>query len=138
MFSVFSFRHGKRVFFSSPVVSRLVQFAARRVSGSAGDGGGYCSGPGGRDQGVEGHSQGPQEPLGRGWPGVGAGCPLHLRVVPPGLVSLYGACGAFLSSGPFPGLASEADLAGAALPVRSAGVSLGGLWLRMCGTAWTS
>jgi len=121
MLSIFFSHHGKRVILSSPVARCLVQLPVGHVPGSAGDGGGHRQGPGGRDRGAEGHAQGPQEPLGRGWPGAGAGCALHLRVVPPGLVSLYGACGAFLSSGPFPGLASEADLAGAALPVRSAG-----------------
>ena len=103
---------------SSPLPShRLVQLAARRVSGSAGDSGGCCSGPGGRDRGAEGHAQGPQEPLGRGWSGVGAGCPLHLRVVPPCLVPLYGACGAVFPTGPLPWLAVAEDLEGAALPL---------------------
>jgi hypothetical protein len=115
------FHHGKRGVVSSPAASCLVQLAARHVSRPAGDGGGHRSGPGGRDRGAEGHPQGPQEPVGGGWPGVGLGCPLRLRTLPPGLVPVYRSCGAFLPTGPFPGLAAEADLTGPPLPLRPGG-----------------
>ncbi len=116
LFVVF-FHHGKRVISSAAPSCRLVQLAAGHMSGSAGDGGGHRPGPGGGDRRAAGYLASPQEPLGCGRPGPGSNCALHLRVVPPCLVPLYGACGAFLPTGPLPGLAVAEDLEGAALPV---------------------